>query len=122
MWLPNSRFDKELTGGEDRYHHLVLLAENNTGYAEPDEDRQPSGFTEGYYYKPRDGYGSTAGVPRGNHRACLPAWQVKCPDISGKGHERGGEKAARKYARTCFGKGNYFLELQDHGIPDAAHR
>ena len=27
---PNSRFDKELTGGEDRYHHLVLLAENNT--------------------------------------------------------------------------------------------
>ena len=30
---PNSRFDKELTGGEDRYYHLVLLAENNTGYA-----------------------------------------------------------------------------------------
>ena len=30
---PNSRFDKELTGGEDRYYHLVLLAETNEGYA-----------------------------------------------------------------------------------------
>ena len=49
---PNSRFDKELTGGEDRYHHLVLLAENNTGYANLMKIVS-RGFTEGYYYKPR---------------------------------------------------------------------
>ena len=49
---PDSRFDKELTGGEDRYHHLVLLAENNQGYANLMKIVS-RGFTEGYYYKPR---------------------------------------------------------------------
>ena len=49
---PNSRFDKELTGGDDRYYHLVLLAENNTGYANLMKIVS-KGFTEGYYYKPR---------------------------------------------------------------------
>lgn len=49
---PNSRFDKELTGGEDRYYHLVLLAENNTGYDNLMKIVS-RGFTEGYYYKPR---------------------------------------------------------------------
>ena len=49
---PNSRFDKELTGGDDRYYHLVLLAENNTGYANLMKIVS-RGFTEGYYYRPR---------------------------------------------------------------------
>ena len=49
---PNSRFDKELAGGEDRYYHLVLLAENNTGYANLMKIVS-RGFTEGYYYRPR---------------------------------------------------------------------
>ena len=48
---PNSRFDKEVNGGEERYHHLVLLAENNTGYANLMKIVS-KGFTEGYYYKP----------------------------------------------------------------------
>ena len=49
---PNSRFDKEVTGGEERYHHLVLLAENNTGYHNLMKIVS-KGFTEGYYYRPR---------------------------------------------------------------------
>ena len=49
---PNSRFDRETAGGESRYHHLVLLAENNTGYANLMKIVS-RGFTEGYYYKPR---------------------------------------------------------------------
>ena len=49
---PNSRFDRELTGGEDRYYHLILLAENNTGYHNLMKIVS-IGFTEGYYYKPR---------------------------------------------------------------------
>ena len=49
---PNSRFDKEIGGGEERYHHLVLLAENNTGYANLMKIVS-KGFTEGYYYRPR---------------------------------------------------------------------
>lgn len=49
---PNSRFDREVTGGEDRYYHLVLLAENNEGYANLMKIVS-KGFVEGYYYKPR---------------------------------------------------------------------
>ena len=49
---PNSRFDRELSHGDDRYYHLVLLAENNTGYSNLIKIVS-RGFTEGYYYKPR---------------------------------------------------------------------
>lgn len=112
---PNSRFDKELTGGEDRYYHLVLLAENNTGYSNLMKIVS-KGFTEGYYYKPRvdmevlnryhEGIIATS--------ACL-AGEVQRYIVKGLTDEA--RKAARKY-EACFGKGNYFLELQDHGIPE----
>ena len=49
---PNSRFDREITGGDDRYYHLVLLAENEEGYANLTKIVS-KGFVEGYYYKPR---------------------------------------------------------------------
>ena len=49
---PNSRFDKELTGGEDRYYHLVLLAETNEGYANLVKIVS-KGYVEGFYYRPR---------------------------------------------------------------------
>ncbi len=112
---PGSRFDKELTGGEDRYYHLVLLAENNTGYANLMKIVS-RGFTEGYYYRPR----VDMEVLREFHEgiialsACL-AGEVQ-RNIS-KGLPEEARKAARKY-EECFGKGNYFLELQDHGIPE----
>ncbi len=112
---PNSRFDKELTGGEDRYYHLVLLAENNTGYANLMKIVS-RGFTEGYYYKPR----VDMEVLREFHEgiialsACL-AGEVQRYIVKGLVDEA--KKAARKY-EDCFGKGNYFLELQDHGIPE----
>ena len=49
---PNSRFDREVTGGDDRYYHLVLLAENNEGYANLMKIVS-KGFVDGYYYQPR---------------------------------------------------------------------
>ena len=49
---PNSRFDREIGSDEDRYFHLVLLAENNTGYANLMKIVS-KGFVEGFYYKPR---------------------------------------------------------------------
>ena len=49
---PNSRHDRELGSNEDRYYHLVLLAENNEGYNNLMKIVS-KGFTEGYYYKPR---------------------------------------------------------------------
>ncbi len=112
---PGSRFDKELTGGEDRYYHLVLLAENNTGYANLVKIVS-RGFTEGYYYKPRVDMEVLQEFHEGiiALSACL-AGEVQRYIIKGMIQEA--KKAARRY-EECFGKGNFFLELQDHGIPD----
>ncbi|MBE5852536.1 MAG: DNA polymerase III subunit alpha [Lachnospiraceae bacterium] len=111
---PNSRFDKELTGGEDRYHHLVLLAENNTGYDNLMKIVS-RGFTEGYYYKPRVDMEVLQEFHEGiiALSACLAG---EVPRYIEKGLIGEAEKAALRY-QECFGKGNYFLELQDHGIP-----
>ena len=111
---PNSRFDREVTGGEDRYYHLVLLAENNKGY-ENLMKIVSRGHTEGYYYRPR----VDMEVLREFHEgiialsACLAGEVPRCIE---KGMMEEAEKAALKY-QECFGKDNYFLELQDHGIP-----
>ena len=112
---PNSRFDKELTGGEDRYYHLVLLAENNTGYANLMKIVS-RGFTEGYYYKPRVDMEILNRYHEGiiALSACL-AGEVQRYIVKGLVDEA--RKAAKKY-EACFGKGNYFLEMQDHGIPE----
>lgn len=112
---PNSRFDKELTGGEDRYYHLILLAENQQGYRNLIKIVS-RGFTEGYYYRPR----VDMEVLREYHEgiialsACL-AGEVQ-RDIQKGLYERAKETAL-KY-RDCFGEGNFYLELQDHGIPE----
>ena len=112
---PNSRFDKELTGGEDRYHHLVLLAENNTGYDNLVKIVS-RGFTEGYYYRPR----VDMEVLKEYHEgiialsACLAG---EVPRLIQKGMIAEAKACALKY-KECFGEGNYFLELQDHGIPE----
>ena len=112
---PNSRFDKELTGGEDRYYHLVLLAENNQGYANLMKIVS-RGFTEGYYYKPRVDMEILQQYHEGiiALSACL-AGEVQRYITKGLVDEA--KKVAKRY-EDCFGKGNYFLELQDHGIPD----
>ena len=114
---PNSRFDKELTGGEDRYYHLVLLAENDLGYQNLMKIVS-KGFTEGYYYKPR----VDMEVLRVYHEgvialsACL-AGEVQRYIMKGLYEEA--KKQALKYL-DCFGEGNYFLELQDHGMAEQA--
>ncbi len=114
---PNSRFDREISGGDDRYYHLVLLAENNTGYANLMKIVS-KGFVEGYYYKPR----VDKEVLREHHEgiialsACL-AGEVQRYITKGL-YEEAKEKALEY--QEIFGKGNYFLELQDHGITEQA--
>ncbi|MBR5945354.1 MAG: PHP domain-containing protein, partial [Lachnospiraceae bacterium] len=112
---PNSRFDKEVTGGEERYHHLVLLAENNVGYANLCKIVS-RGFTEGYYYRPRVDFEVLNEFHEGiiALSACLAG---EVPRLIQKGLIDEAKKCALKY-RDCFGEGNYFLELQDHGIPE----
>ncbi len=111
---PHSRFDRELTGGEDRYYHLVLLAENNTGYANLVKIVS-KGFTEGYYYRPRVDMEVLEQYHEGliALSACLAG---EVPRYIQKGLVDEAKKVALKY-QNIFGKDNYFLELQDHGIP-----
>ncbi|MBQ9141019.1 MAG: DNA polymerase III subunit alpha [Lachnospiraceae bacterium] len=112
---PNSRFDKELTGGEDRYYHLVLLAENNQGYANLMKIVS-IGFTEGYYYRPR----VDMEVLNKYHEGIIALSACLAGEVQryiSKGLPDEARKCALKYEQ-CFGKGNYFLELQDHGIPE----
>ena len=114
---PNSRFDREISGGDDRYYHLVLLAENNTGYANLMKIVS-KGFVEGYYYKPRVDKQILREYSEGiiALSACL-AGEVQ--RYLTKGLYEEAKKAALEY-RDIFGEENYFLELQDHGIPEQA--
>ncbi len=113
---PGSRFDKE-TGGdrEDRYHHLVLLAENDLGYHNLMKIVS-RGFTEGYYYRPRVDREILEQYHEGiiALSACL-AGEVQRNILRGMYEE--GKAAALRY-QEIFGEGNFFLELQDHGMPE----
>ncbi len=111
---PSSRFDREASHGEDRYYHLVLLAENNTGYQNLMKIVS-IGFVEGYYYKPRIDMETLERYHEGiiALSACL-AGEVQRYLVRGMYGEA--KEAAYRYEK-CFGKGNFFLELQDHGIP-----
>ncbi len=123
----NSRFDRpprrgkmddtggDTEGGQKLYHHLTLLATNNAGY---DNLRQLSSraFLEGYYYKPRldwelleehaSGLIATSG--------CLGG--VVLQALLQDDYRKGLELAGR--LQTIFGPENFFIELQDHALPE----
>ena len=112
---PGSRFDKEANAGEDRYYHLILLAENNTGYENLCRIVS-KGFVDGFYYKPRVDYEVLEKYSEGIIclSACL-AGEVQ-RYLARDEYEKAKEAAVRHL--NIFGKDNYFLELQDHGIPE----
>ena len=112
---PGSRFDREMSHGDDRYYHLVLLAENNQGYQNLMKVVS-KGFVEGYYYKPRVDMEVLEQYHEGliALSACL-AGEVQRYLVRGLYEEA--KEVALRYERV-FGRGNFFLELQDHGIPD----
>lgn len=112
---PNSRFDREAGSNEERYHHLVLLAENNQGYANLIKIVS-AGFTEGFYYKPRVDYELLEKYHEGiiALSACLAG--IVASHLRKGLYEEAKEEALR--LQNIFGKDNFFLELQDHGIPD----
>jgi len=112
---PNSRFDRENVSGEDRYYHLVLLAETNQGYKNLMKIVS-KGFVDGFYYKPRVDIELLEEFHEGiiALSACL-AGEVQ--RNLARGFYEEGKAAAFRY-QEIFGKGNFFLELQDHGIPE----
>lgn len=115
---PGSRFDKALGTTEDRYYHLILLAENNQGLYNLNHIVS-AGFTDGFYYKPR----VDKEILREYHEGiiCLSAClQGEVPRHITINDYQGAKRAALEYL-DIFGAGNYFLEIQDHGIPEEKH-
>ncbi len=110
---PGSRFDREQTRGDERYHHLVLLAENNEGYRNLMKI-VTRGFTEGYYYKPRVDYE----ILERYHEGIIALSACLAGEVPGKilRDDYEGAREAALRLRDIFGRENFFLELQDHGI------
>ena len=111
---PGSRFDREISHGDDRYYHLILLAENNTGYENLSHIVSRS-FTEGYYYKPR----VDLELLREYHEGIICCSACLAGEVArniARGDLQEARAAALRY-RDIFGENNFFLELQDHG-PD----
>ena len=110
---PGSRFDREQSRGEDRYYHLVLLAENNQGYKNLMKI-VTRGFTEGYYYKPRVDYE----ILERYHEGIIALSACLAGEIPNKilKEDYEGARAAARRMNELFGPGNFFLELQDHGL------
>ncbi len=112
---PGSRFDRESGAGEDRYYHLILLAENNTGYKNLMKIVS-KGFVDGFYYKPRVDLDLLTTYHEGiiSLSACLAGEVQK---YLARGMYEEAKRSALRYSEI-FGKDHFYLELQDHGIPE----
>lgn len=111
---PRTRHDRT-PKVDDQLHHLVLLAENKTGYQNLMQ-LVSQGFTEGFYYKPRVDKELLAAHSKGliALSGCV-AGEVPSRIIRG---EMGmAEKSAGEY-RDIFGQDNFYLEIQDHGFEE----
>lgn len=112
---PGSRFDKSGTAAGNRYNHLILLAENDIGYHNLCKIVS-HGFTDGFYYKPR----VDKELLRLYHEgiialsACLAG---EIPEALRTGRYETALAAAREMSEI-FGEDHFYLELQDHGIPE----
>ena len=111
---PRTRFDKE--GKRDASgNHLILLCKNQTGYENLIYMVSKS-FTEGFYQKPRIDLDLLR-----THADGLIALSACLAGYIPRAIVSGDFAGARQYARTLadiFGAGNFYLELQDHGIPE----
>ena len=112
---PGSRFEREGGTSDERYHHLILLAENDVGYHNLVKIVS-RGFTEGFYYKPRVDYE----VLNEFHEGIIALSACLAGEVA-MNLRRGFYEEAKKSAlhlQSVFGEGNFFLELQDHGMPE----
>ena len=112
---PESRFDKKGSEQKNRYYHLLVIARNQEGYKNLMQ-LSSRAYTEGFYYKPRidDELLQTYGGGLIGSSACL-AGEIPQLIMDHK-YEAAVEKA--RFYENIFGPGNFYLELQDHGIPE----
>jgi DNA polymerase-3 subunit alpha len=115
---PGSRFEKRtLSGGRDAYHHLVLLAENETGYRNLMR-LSTAAHLEGYYYKPRIDRELLA-AHRGGLIVLSGCLKGEIPGLIAD-DRLDAARAALDWYRQTFGPDHFFLELQDHGLAEQA--
>lgn len=113
---PGSRHVK--TGGADQAgYHLTVLADSYEGYRNLVK-LVSFGSTEGFYYRPRVDHDLLAQYSKGliALSGCLAA---EVPQKFANGQAEEARKAIHRY-RDIFGPANFFLELQDHGLPEQA--
>jgi len=112
---PGSRFEKGKEKSAERYNHLILLAENDTGHKNLMK-LVSRGFTEGFYYKPRVDYELLSEYHEGiiASSACLAG--IVPTKLRQGDYE--GAKAEAMRLQEIFGENNFFLELQDHGLSE----
>jgi DNA polymerase III, alpha subunit len=112
---PGSRFEKGKEKSAERYNHLILLAENDTGHKNLMK-LVSRGFTEGFYYKPRVDYELLSEYHEGiiASSACLAG--IVPTKLRNGDYEGAKEEAMR--LQGIFGENNFFLELQDHGLSE----
>ncbi|HAJ80315.1 MAG TPA: DNA polymerase III subunit alpha, partial [Fibrobacteres bacterium] len=110
---PKSRFDKTKTAGEGNYNHLILLASNNTGYKNLLK-LSSIGYLEGFYYKPRIDMEALKQHSEGiiASSACVGG---AIPKALIDGNIAKAKAIAEEYI-SIFGEGNFYFELQNHGI------
>jgi DNA polymerase III subunit alpha len=112
---PASRFDKQASGDERSYHHLILLARDNEGWKNLMR-LSTIGYTEGFYYKPRIDLEVLRAHSKGliATSACI-AGAIPRALLDGK--RELAKKIALDYC-SIFGEKNFYLELQNHGIDE----
>lgn len=111
-----SRFDKS-GNGKEKLAHLILLAENNEGYQNLIKICSKA-WTEGYYHRPRADHELLEKYHEGLivTSACVGG---EVPQAILNGDMDEARKVIEFYINT-FGKDNYFLEIQNHGLPEEA--
>ena len=111
---PRTRFDKE-TGIDNRYSHLILLCKNETGYRNLCY-LDSVAFTEGFYIKPRIDWEVLKQHSEG--LVCLSGCLAGAiPRMILDGNYEGAKKKALEL-NEVFGQGNFYLEIQNHGIEE----
>ena len=124
-----SRFDRP-TSDQNKRYHMILLAENETGYRNLLQLASKS-FLEGYYYKPRmdfdllathsEGVIATSGCLGGLIPQLLGSDAVSEEGNRGTPRDFDAAVAAAGRFQDIYGRDNFFIELQDHGL-EAQHR
>jgi len=112
---PGSRFDRTPGESEEKYYHLTLLAENETGYRNLLR-LVSQAHLEGFYHRPRMDKQLLAEHAEGV--ICLSGCLSSELGVLLQNGQRAHARTAAGEMRDIFGSSNYFVELQDHGLAD----